>query len=111
METALENLKVAMIADYEGWQNRLSDIRTEIQAKMLDEYINGIRFDVGSKYIKVVAGTSVWGFIVKTDKHPKFKRGDILRAATWAAPATNKARGNILNGDLSWVQWTGPKYL
>ena len=23
------------------------------------------------------------------------------------APARNKARGNVIDGDLSWVRWTG----
>jgi hypothetical protein len=78
---------------------------------MLDEFINGLRIEIGNKYIKVISGTSVWGFVVNTYKHPKFKCGDILRAATWKTPATNKARGNILSGDFSWVKWTGPKYL
>ena len=41
----------------------------------------------------------------------KFKAGDLLKAASWAAPARNKARGNILKGDYSWVRWTGPEYL
>ncbi len=53
----------------------------------------------------------VWGFIVKTDTDKKFRKGDILKAASWAAPARNKARGNILEGDFSWVRWTGPEYL
>ena len=37
------------------------------------------------------------------------KRGDILKAASWNAPATNKARGNIFEEYT--VQWTGPLYL
>jgi hypothetical protein len=110
METALDNLKAEMVANYESWQNAGGKPRTEIQASMLDEYINGIRFDEGSKYIKVIAGTSVWGFIVK-GKDAKFQPGDILKAAGWAAPARNKARGNVLSGDLSKVRWTGPEYL
>jgi len=52
---------------------------------------------------------SVWGFIVKADDK-LFKAGDILKAASWSAPARNKPRGNVFT-DLSWVQWTGPAYL
>ncbi len=54
----------------------------------------------GSKYIKIISnsgsGKSVWGFINKGNK--KFQYGDILKAAGWASPATNSARGNILEG-------------
>lgn len=110
METALENLKAEIVSNYENWQNASNKTRTEVQARMLDEFINGIRFDVGNKYIKVVTGSSVWGFIIK-GKDAKFQAGDILKAASWAAPARNKARGNVLTGDLSKVRWTGPEYL
>ena len=110
LETALDNLKTQMVADYEGWQNASGKPRTEIQASMLDEYINTIRFEEGRKYIKVITRSSVWGFIVK-GADAKFQPGDILMAAGWAGPARNKARGNVLTGDLSKVRWTGPEYL
>ena len=110
METALENLEAAMISDYDTWQVLGGKTRTEVQARMLDEYINTIRIEEGRKYIKVITRSSVWGFIVK-GKDSKFQVGDILMAAGWAAPARNKARGNVLSGDLSMVRWTGPEYL
>ena len=47
--------------------------------------------------------------IVKEDfKH--FKKGDILKAAGYNAPALNAARGNVLTGNYL-IQWTGPLYL
>jgi hypothetical protein len=110
MEMALETLKNDIVADYESWQTLSGKPRTEIQARMLDEFINGLRIDEGSKYTKVVAGSSVWGFIVKTDTDKKFRKGDILKAAGWAAPARNAARGNILDGGYT-IRWTGPLYL
>lgn len=110
MEMALTNLKAEMVSNYESWQNLSGKPRTEIQASMLDEYINTIRFEEGRKYIKVITRSSVWGFIVK-GKDAKFKPGDILMAAGWSAPARNKARGNVLTGDLTKVRWTGPEYL
>lgn len=110
MEMALTNLKAEIVSNYESWQNLSGKPRTEIQASMLDEFINGIRIEEGRKYIKVVTGSSVWGFIVK-GKDAKFKPGDILMAAGWSAPARNKARGNVLTGDLTKVRWTGPEYL
>ena len=63
----------------------------------------------GKKYIKVVQDTGVFCFIVKDDfKH--FKKGDILKAAGYNAPALNSARGNVLTGDYQ-IRWTGPLYL
>jgi|TARA_R110002074_G_scaffold297606_4_gene469113 hypothetical protein len=63
----------------------------------------------GKKYIKIVRDNTVWGFIVKNDfKH--FRKGDILKAAGFNAPALNQARGNILDDDYS-IAWTGPHYL
>ena len=55
-------------------------------------------------------GGSVWGFIVNTDNDKKFRKGDILKAAGYNAPARNAARGNILDGGYC-IQWTGPLYL
>ena len=66
----------------------------------------------GSKYVKIMTdnGGSAWGFIVKTDTDKKFKKGDILKCAGWSAPARNKARGNVLEGNYP-INWTGPMYL
>lgn len=112
LETALETLKQEMIADYERWQNA-SGPRTETKARMLDDYINGIEIHEGRKYIKISTASSsqrtVWGFVVKKDGG-KFRAGDLLIPAGWAAPATNKARGNILDGGYE-IRWTGPLYL
>jgi len=110
IETALETLKNDIVADYESWQVASGKPRTEIQARMLDEFINGLRIEEGHKYIKIVAGTSVWGFIVKTETDKKFRKGDILKPAGYAAPARNAARGNILDGGYT-IRWTGPMYL
>ena len=63
----------------------------------------------GKKYIKVVQENGVFAFIVKEDfKH--FKKGDILKAAGYNAPALNQPRGNVLTGNYM-IQWTGPLYM
>jgi hypothetical protein len=110
MTQALETLKNDMVADYESWQNLSGKPRTETQARMLDNFINGIRIKAGNKYIKIITGSSVWGFIVNTDKDKKFRKGDILMPAGWAAPARNAPRGNILDGGYT-IRWMGPLYL
>ena len=68
----------------------------------------------GKKFIKMLRkNNGVWGFIVKddfvTNKGKSFKKGDILKAAGFNAPALNQARGNIFE-EFS-VAWTGPHYL
>jgi hypothetical protein len=46
----------------------------------------------------------------KMNADKKFKKGDILMAAGWNAPARNAARGNILDGGYD-INWTGACYL
>ena len=112
MDTLIENIK----KDYCNWTTRCAgakglDAITEINKSMIAEFNDGLTYKTGSKYIKVFTeGGSVWGFVVKTDNDKKFKKGDILKAAGWAAPARNAARGNILDGGYS-ISWTGPHYL
>jgi len=117
MNEALQNLKDKIIDDFERFQNngRNWEGRGEHQARRLQEFIEGLHFEEGRKYIKVIkalgAQQVVWGFVVKGENDKKFRKGDILKAAGWAAPARNAARGNVLDGDFSWVRWTGPEYL
>ena len=59
--------------------------------------------------MKVIRDRSATAFIVKEDfKH--FKKGDVLKASSWSAPALNRARGNIFDGMYP-IEWTGPLYL
>jgi len=86
---------------------------SEFAKDQIDGFMESLEFSGGSKYIKIIRNDNqrmVWGFIVNTENDSKFKYGDILKAAGWAAPARNKARGNVFE-DLSWVRWTGPEYL
>jgi len=105
MTTLIENIK----ADYADL--RYSAGNGEIRKKMIAEFNEKITYKVGNKYIKVFTeGGGVWGFVVNTDNDKKFKKGDILKAAGYAAPARNKARGNIVDGGYT-INWTGPFYL
>jgi len=121
MNTLIENIK----ADYLKWtkgcayaRNRASGAPSanawalsEINKKMIADFNEKMTYKVGNKYIKVFTeGGSVWGFVVNTDKDKKFKKGDILKAAGYAAPARNAARGNIVDGGYT-INWTGPLYL
>tara|TARA_R110000772_G_scaffold30185_2_gene75074 strand:- start:52 stop:387 length:336 start_codon:yes stop_codon:yes gene_type:complete len=76
---------------------------------MQNEFANKWDIKEGQKYIKVISKNMVHSFIVKKAfKH--FKVGDVLKAASWAAPALNQPRGNVLDGNYH-MQWTGPLYL
>ena len=102
----LEPLLNAIVKDFARW-DKASDERVA-------EFAAGLSIEEGRKYLKVVktlgSQQMVWGFVQKEDDK-KFRAGDILKAAGWAAPARNKPRGNVLEGDFSWVRWTGPEYL
>lgn len=75
-----------------------------------DEFLKNLRIHKGKKYYKIISGSSVWGFVVAVDSDPKFKRGDILKPASWNSPTRNHARGNILEGGYP-CSWTGPAYM
>ena len=62
----LENIKV----NYAGWgsnPNDLKDSQKKRRLQMIDEFNNRLRVKSGKKYDKVIQGSSVWGFIAKTD--------------------------------------------
>lgn len=55
---------------------------------------------VGTKFIKLISNGSVWGFISRFDgdyKGVPIKKGDLMKAASYASPAKH-SRGNIIDG-------------
>ena len=82
---------------------------TGYSKEQVDKWENLFRLETGKKYIRVVRENGVFCFIVREDSG-KFKKGDILKAAGYRAPARNSARGNVLTGNYN-IQWTGPLYL
>ena len=109
MREEIEKVLEAMREDYKRWSNNTA--YSSIKAEMEEDYCNGLTVTEGSRYYKIVSDKhgqrSVNGFIVKAgDK--KFREGDMLKAAGWAAPARNFARGNVLDGSgVNEVRWTG----
>lgn len=94
--------------DYVAWgKPDLSDpIKAQVRREMVERFSARLGVERGSKYIKVVSDGGVHSFVViKADG--KFAVGDILKAASWAAPARNFKRGNILTGDWKSITWTG----
>ena len=77
--------------------------------EQVEKWDSNTRVSFGKKFIKIVHDTGVFAFVMKEDSG-RFKKGDILKAASWRAPALNSARGNVLTGNYP-IQWTGPLYL
>ena len=90
----------AMVLDYS---------KGNTNERMFNEYKDGFKTIVGQKFIKITNNNGVKAFVVKADDG-KFKMGDILKPASWRAPAKNRARGNVLEAGYA-IQWTGPLYL
>ena len=117
MRNEIEKVLEAMREDYKRWtyaaKGRGSFSNPDIEKEMTENYCNGLRVEENRRYWKITStngsGTqrSVSGFIVKAgDK--KFREGDMLKPAGWAAPARNFARGNVLDGTgFANARWTG----
>ena len=79
----------------------------EIKTQMLKEFKESLRFETGKVYIKLIAGYSVYGFIVISQTDKQFKFGDLLKAKSWQAPERNFRRGNIFQLSKGGVNWHG----
>ncbi len=81
------------------------------KADMPNQY-QELTVEIGNKFIRLWQGTGCWGFISRVDgdlKGSPIKKGDLLKAATWKAPAKH-ARGNIIDGTARYGVY-GPEYL
>ena len=99
-DEAMDSLLLQIQVAYDNWTDN---------GKTLD-----LSLKPGRKFIKVVEGTRVWGFVAKVDgthKGVPMLKGDILKAATWRAPAKH-SRGSIFDKEMhKSFSWTGPNYL
>ena len=82
---------------------------TGYSLEQVEQWDNKTKVSFGKKYIKIVQDTGVFAFVMKEDSG-RFKKGDVLMASSWRAPALNSARGNVLTGNYP-IRWTGPLYL
>ena len=105
---ALGELEMRILEDYRKTTFSGKNGQTHLRQKRYEEFVTGLGYLPGTKYLKIITENSVWGFINLKNKN--FKDGDILKAAGWRAPALNKPRGNIFNDNYE-ISWTGPKYL
>ena len=109
LDEGIKNLMAGAKLDYSKWSTLGGKELTGYAKEQVDNWDNKTKVSQGKKYIKIVQDTGVFCFIAKEDfKH--FKKGDILKAAGYNAPALNSARGNVLSGNYR-IQWTGPLYM
>jgi len=108
LQEGITNMMNGAKEDYAKWSDNGTDMSAYTK-EQLAKWDDSISIREGKKYIKVVKDYGVFCFISKIDfKH--FKKGDILKAAGFNAPALNQPRGNVLTGNYA-IRWTGPLYL
>ena len=109
LEDGIKNMMSGAKDDYKRWSTNAHGEHSQWSKDSVAAWDSKTKIYPGKKYIKVVQENGVFAFIVKEDfKH--FKKGDILKAAGYNAPALNQPRGNVLTGNYM-IQWTGPLYM
>ena len=102
-DEAMDNLLAEIQVNYNKWG----------ASSGIDKTLD-LKLKPGRKFIKVVEGSRVWGFVAKVDgvhKGVPMLKGDILKAAGWSQPAKH-SRGSIFDAEMhKSFSWTGPNYL
>ena len=122
MVTALNdhtnNLLDLIREDYGDWSelcekyDGASESRKKIKDEMIEDFNQGLTFEKGRKYLKIISSRRngqrcVWGFVVASTDDKKFQFGNILKAGGWAAPARNFSRGNVFKLGARRFRWSG----
>lgn len=98
---------------FEIWLDRVNQERKEYwDSNFSYKPYEPLSAEKGNKYIKIMDGSTVWGFVSMIDGENKgvtVNKGDLLKPASLRTPAKH-SRGNIFNGTDSW-EFYGPKYL
>jgi hypothetical protein len=109
----IESVLQKMSANYADWSVAAQRIakyehnKDKVWVHWYDEYKVNTEFNIGRTYVKLIHAGSAVGFIVISKKDKKFAYGDILKVASWKAPARNFARGNVFTDMPEVIQWTG----
>lgn len=103
MDLALTEYMDAIQADYNKWSGNCPKY---FQRFGVTNRLN-VTTTRGSKFIKVIVDRGVHSFVC-IKAHDQWKVGDVLKAASWAQPAKNFVRGNVLTQTyLNPVRWNG----
>ena len=101
-----------LVNSYDSWTKPAPGPASVTRDQMVQEFADGLCYTKGRNYIKIISSRhggnrTVHSFIVlKPTKG--YEIGDILKAASWAAPATNFKRGNVFEtASLPAIRWTG----
>ena len=102
-DEAMDNLLAEIQVNYNKWG----------ASSGIDKTLD-LKLKPGRKFVKVIEGNRVWGFVAKVDgvhKGVPMLKGDILKAAGWSQPAKH-SRGSIFDSEMhKSFSWTGPNYL
>ena len=115
MKDRLNKYLKNIVEDYSRWTFvKKKPGEDEVKDKMFKEFADGLTIEDSPKrkWIRIVTdrngiNRSVHSFIVKNDcvaNGKSWRKGDILKAASWNAPALNKPRGNIANPTTSSIR-------
>jgi hypothetical protein len=98
-------------------KNHVQKFISKLNKEFGDRYV--FNADFGNNYARIVyssnisgttMGDSAWGFVaLKTNPRKGYQEGDLLKSASWKAPAKH-ARGNIIDGTARYGKY-GPEYL
>jgi hypothetical protein len=95
-------------------QEYVEHLQKDYDSKGSNQFIE-FHYELGRKYIHVIMhhvgqfsigqrSSHSW-IMINDDK--QFKQGDILKSASWKAPARNFSRGNVLCGGYKHIKWAG----
>ena len=108
--SGIKNMMAGAKENYDDWTAPKDGQSTSsYRLEQLAEWDSKTQIKMGRKYFKVLQNKSAFAFIIREDDG-KFKKGDVLKPASYNRPALNQPRGNVLDGNY-FIAWTGPLYL
>ena len=99
---------------YIGLQEYVLHLQADYDSRGGNQFIE-FYYEIGRKYAHVImkhigqfsAGQRSSHSWIMLDDDKQFKQGEILKSASWKAPARNFGRGNVLTGEFKHIRWAG----